>query len=461
VDRVTGQTYPHAELRDPYDTLIGWLGAAQTPHDIAYRRIVPIGALQQIYPRDDWEVLTKRIKDRGPVSVMYGTPRQRGWEGLRQGVAVFEYVCDQGTYVCVPECDAVLDYTPNILTTGPPFIFAKRFAFNRLVGQFFHTVGLVAMMAKFNVLALIASEDQTFRETNIFGELISEEYERGREATNELAQNARVEKPTGGEGVPQLFGQIDRLERQLRIQAGYDAGSDSIAARGGFITGAGQRELRDPANANVKEYYKIIKVASQDLDTRRLEMDEKMDADQKKRVFFIEGQKLVEETYVPSKAIGGMWRSKRVYGMMAGWDDASKIVSGLQLMQGEVIDVDEFQDNLDNLDDAAQINIRIKRRKAERSLMIILEQAGAQGDPKARMALVEISKTPEKMTEILTKFYTPEDPQMSPEEMAMEQGMDPNAEVKQPPPTVQTILSRLTGGGEAEGGVQSVGTNVA
>jgi hypothetical protein len=441
--------------------LTGWLGPTQQPYDIAFRRIVPLGALERVYPRDDWDILARRIHDKGPASVMFGTPRDRNWEGKRQGVATFEYVCEYGTFVVVPEADAVLDYTPNICDTGPPFVYGKRISFNRPISHYHHSVGLVAMMAKFNVLALVGTEEATFRETNIFGELEGNDYERGHFGTNHLAQNARVEKPSGGVDLAGTFGEIDRLERQLRIQAAYDPGSDSIAARGGFITGRGQEELRDPMRANVKEYQRIIRIANEQLDTRRLEMDEKLDAQEKKRVFFIEGQKLVEETYVPSKDIGGMWRSRRVYGMMASWDDATKIVAGLQLQQGEVIDVEEFQDNLDGLDDAPQINIRIKRRKAERALMIILEQRGAAGDPKAQMALVEIYNKPETMSEILTKFYTPEEPEMSPEEAALAEASQAPGEMPGETPTVQTILSRLTGGGEAEGGVQSVGTNVA
>ena len=57
---------------------------------------------------------------------------------------------------------------------------------------------------------------------------------------------------------------------------------------------------------------------------------------------------------------------------------------------------------------------------------------------------------------------------MSPEEAAMAQGGlggppgmgGPGLEANSPPPDVQTILSRLTGGGQAEGGAQTVGTNV-
>ena len=351
------------------------------------------------------------------------------------------------------------------MTTGPHFYVAKRYSFDRLIGQYHHVIGLTAMQAKMNVLALIAGEDSVFKETNIFGELEGNTYEKGRGSINFLETGARVEKPTG-ENTQQIFQQIDRLERQLRIGAAYDQGSDSIAARGGFVTGQGQRELRDPVERNVAEYQKVIAKAMEALDTRRLEWEEVHEKSKKKQTFWIEGGMTGSETYIPSKDIDGFWRSNRVYGMMATWDDSSKIVAGLQLLQGGIIDITTFQENLDGLDNAPKIRARNDRDSAKRDLQEALRQMAAQGDPTANMALVEIMDDPQDIIKILKKFFTPQEPQMSPEEAALAQGGlggpggPGGLEVNNPPPDVQTILSRLTGGGQAEGGVQTVSTRV-
>lgn len=74
----------------------------------------------------------------------------------------------------------------------------------------------------------------------------------------------------------------------------------------------------------------------------------------------------------------------------------------------------------------------------------------------ADAALVEIMNDPKNKTEILRKYFTAQEPQMSPEEVAMMQGGAAPAP-QGPPPSVTSILSRLTGAG-AEGGVQTVGT---
>lgn len=461
-DKVTGQLWPHMELRDPYDTWPGTYGADQAPHEIAFKRSVPIEALEHAYPDIAWSnYRSKRAKTspqqgRGLAGSAVATIDD-SWEGTGGGTQILEYMDDTGSYVCAPEFGLVIDYIPNILTTGPMFHLAKRFAFDRLTSQYHHVIGLVAMMAKFNVLGLIAAEDSVFKETNIIGDMEGNTYERGRFAINFFETGTTVEKPTGDNN-QQLFQQIDRLERQLRIGAAYDQGSDSLAARGGFITGRGQQELRDPIEANIGEYQRIISHAMETLDTRRLEWEERHEQDKRKRVFYIDGSKQGEETYVPNKDIDGSWRSRRVYGMMATWDDNSKIVAGLQLLQGGIIDTLTMQENLDGLDDVAKINQRIYQDRARQDLFSALEQMAAANDPRAAMVLVQILDKPDQTVEILKKFFTPQEPEMSPEEQAMAAAGGQEEMSLGPPPNVQSVLSELEASGVVGGGVQTVQT---
>jgi hypothetical protein len=195
------------------------------------------------------------------------------------------------------------------------------------------------------------------------------------------------------------------------------------------------------------------------LDTRRLEWEEKNEGSLKKRVFYIDGSKTGEEQYVPNVDIGGSWRSRRVYGMMATWDDNSKIVAGLQLLQGGIIDTLTMQENLDGLDDVAKINQRINQDRARQDLFAALEQMAAQGDPRAAMVLVQIMDKPDQTIAILKKFFTPEQPEMSPEEQAMAQQGAPGEEMAiGPPPSVQSVLTELEASGVTGGGVQTVQT---
>jgi hypothetical protein len=167
------------------------------------------------------------------------------------------------------------------------------------------------------------------------------------------------------------------------------------------------------------------------------------------------------ESYTPSTDIASNYRTKRVYGMMATWDEATKLVGGLQLLQAGIIDPLTMQENLHGVDDAPKLNDRIAYHRAYSAQMAALEQMAAQGDPKAQMALVEIADKPSDRMEILKKFFTPEEPQMTEEEMAMAQMMGgemggPDQLALGPEAGVQTVLSQLEQTGRAKGGVQTV-----
>lgn len=468
-NRVTGQLWPHLSLRDPFDSWPGYFGVDQQPAEIAYRRAVSVQVLKRVYPEYDWE---DYLKKRSP-STMMSSPAIRdhvggseSWDGPGGKIQVLEYYNDAGCYVCVPEFELILDYSPNICDTGPMFVVGKRISFDRMISAYHHVIGLMAQMAKLNMLSLIAAESSVFKETNIIGDLESGEYERGWGAVNFFSQGTTIDRPTG-ENNYQVWQQIDRIERQLRIGAAYDEGSDSLAARGGFITGRGQRELRDPVEANIDEYQTVIARTTEEADTRRLEWEDKHEASKKKKVFWIRGNVSAEETYVPKKDIAGNYHSQRVYGMMAGWDDSQKIVAGLQLLQARVIDPLTFQENLRGLDNTPQINQRASQWRAKEDVFLMLEARAQQGDPAAAMALVEIMDDPDNMTTVMKRLFTPAEPAPTPEEVAMMAGggippgaVPPGAEAELGPgPTVQTILSELEASGVTGGGAQTVSVN--
>jgi hypothetical protein len=460
-DPLSGATYPYAQLRDPYDCYPGWFGADQQPADMAVIRKVPLGFLKRAYPEKDWTGIENKYQMY--CSSMAARSRNGGhtikWEGAATGIEVSEYHCETGTFLSIHDINEVLDFQPNPLQTGPAFVVAKRFSFDRPQSQWHHVVGLMAMMAKLNLLALIAGEDNVFAPIVINGELKGNTWETGRFSVNELEPGSTAQK-LRNENHQELFMQIDRLERQLRIGGQYDVGQDAEVRRSGFITGAGQRELQGAMNANVAEYHSVVADANQMVDSKRLEWDERMHKDKKKKVYVLSGGQEFTENYVPSKDINGNYRSRRIYGMMATWDDNSKIVAGLQLLQGGIIDRLTMQENLHGLDDVAQVNDRIHKDRAEEDMYTALQQLAAQNDPRALATLVEISEDPQNRAEILRKFFTPQQPEMSPEEQQMMGGMGlPGGEglIPEAPPDVQTVLSQMEQGGGVQGGVQTVG----
>ena len=421
-----GFAYPSAELRDPYDTFPGNFGPDQQPRELAVVRRVPRYKLAQIYPEFADEILNKDEDNTDNIStaassfLTYDSNTSSNWEdNTTQGVKIIEYYDQGGTYVVFPERSMILDFIPNVLST-PPFVFMKKVSFDELKGQYDHVIGLMAMMAKINIMSAIAMEDSVFTETNISGELESGQYRKGRFAVNYLSPGTQVSKPSNN--IPyQLFQQIDRLERQLRMVGGYPVTDDSQSPNS-FVTGAGLSELNSTMSLMINEYREIIKHGLIDMDAKRLELDVVLSYQQgitKKPMAGYYAGAAFSENYQPLKDIGGNFTTRRIYGVMAGFDEPQKIVTGLQLLQAGVIDVETLQDNIDGLENIAKVQERIRKNKAEGVLFDSILARSAQGDPSATMAAIAIYENPNAITEIMKQFYTPEEPQMSPEQEAM------------------------------------------
>ena len=219
-----GVPYPCAELRDPYDCYPGYYGVGQDPHELAIIRRVPPPTLVKMYPELKPYYDTKNRRKAGST-MLVGTGNMNSndeprWETQKGGDVIVEYMEETGTYVVHPGANKLLDFIPNPLKSGPQFVVAKRFSFDKLQGQFDQVIGLMSAMAKINIMSVIAMEDAVFTETNVIGELESGQYRKGRHAINYLSPGTQVVKPVNN--LPyQLFDQVSRLERQLILQADF------------------------------------------------------------------------------------------------------------------------------------------------------------------------------------------------------------------------------------------------
>ena len=444
-----GVPYPYAEVKDPYLCYPGYFGEGQQPKELAIVQRVPHETLAKLYPNHKNVILDEIDAEYNTMAYM--SSYDKTWANQSgTGKVVAEYYDDEGTYIFLPENKVILDFIPNPLKSGPRFVVAKRFAFDQMQGQFHHVIGLMANMAKINVLSVIAMEDAVFTETNTIGEIESGQDKKGRLSVNYLTPGSQVSKPTNN--LPyQLFQQIDRLERHLRLGSAYPV-SDDGQSPNAFVTGRGLEELGQSASLHVREYQVILKDALEQIDTKRLEWDETMYANMRKPIAGFRNGTAFKETYVPSKDIAEMYKTRRIYGVMAGFDEPQKIITGLQLKQQGIIDKQTLQENMDGLDNISQINSRINAERAENVLFESLMAQAAQGNPKATMAAIEIKKNPQNMNSILEKFYTPEGDDMTPEEAALAQaGQQQAGPQAGPPPGLQQVLAQVAaqqGGGQ-------------
>jgi len=443
----SGVPYPCAELRDPYNCFPGYYGADQKPVDLSIVRRVPKYALENVYP-DFKDVINRDAKHEGlNIGGGYASPYTDSYSGSwansnGQGDLVAEYYNDEGTYVYHMASGTVLDFVPNPLSSGPAFVVAKKFSFDQLEGQYDQIIGLMAAMAKMNVMSIIAMEDAVFTETNISGELESGQYRKGRFAVNYLAPGTQVSKPASN--VPyQIFQQIDRIERQLRVGGAYPVTDDAQSPLS-FATGRGLEELGASMSLMIREYHTVMADAIEQTDAKRLEWDNVMYGGKPKPLSGYMDNKFYAEKYDPEKDIGFNYKTRRVYGAMAGYDEPQKIVTGLQLLQAGIIDTQTLQENLDGLDNIVRVNERITREKADKVLFDTLLTLSQQGDQRATLAIVEIRKNPGDVENILDKFFTPQEPQMTEEEISFV-GEQVGPAPQGPPPGIAQMLAGMGG----------------
>jgi hypothetical protein len=441
-----GTPYPCAELRDPYNCFPGYYGADQQPKEMAIVRRVPKTALSKAYPKSADKINSKDFYQANTLGIgnayasAYTDSYNGSWANSNgEGDLIAEYYNEEGTYIYHMTSGTILDFIPNPLDSGPSFVVAKKFAFDRLQGQYDQIIGLMASMAKINVMSIIAMEDAVFTETNISGEIESGQYRKGRFAVNYLAPGTQVSKPASN--VPyQIFQQIDRIERQLRVGGSYPVTDDSQSPLS-FATGRGLEELGASMSLMIREYHTVMSDAIEMIDAKRLEWDEKMYGGQSKDLSGYYDNQFYSEKYNPTSDIMGSYKTRRVYGAMAGYDEPQKIVTGLQLLQAGIIDKQTLQENLDGLDNLVRVNDRITKEKADSVLFDTLLAQAQQGDPKATMAVVQIRKNPDDMQNILDKFFTAEEPEIPVAEQELLGGgsLPPQG----PPPGIQQLLQGL------------------
>ena len=441
-----GTPYPCAELRDPYNCFPGYFGADQQPKEMAIVNRVPKESLARVYPQFKDKIMKKDEISSLSIGSAYASAYTDSYNGSwansnGEGDLIAEYYNEEGTYIFHMTSATILDFIPNPLDSGPAFVIAKKFAFDRLQGQYDQIIGLMASMAKINVMSIIAMEDAVFTETNISGEIESGQYRKGRFAVNYLAPGTQVSKPASN--VPyQIFQQIDRIERQLRVGGSYPVSDDSQSPLS-FATGRGLEELGASMSLMIREYHTVMADAIEMIDSKRLEWDQVMYGGKSKDLSGYYNNQFFSEKYDPSVDIQGAYKTRRVYGAMAGYDEPQKIVTGLQLLQAGIIDTQTLQENLDGLDNLTTVNSRITKEKADKVLFDSLLAQAQQGDPKATMAVIQIRKKPDNMQNILDKFYTAEQPEIPQAEQDLLGGatLPPQG----PPPGIAQLLQGMGG----------------
>lgn len=452
--------FPKVELRDSFDL---FFGHGVDPDDAAVVRKVPLRRLRQLYPELSWDAISAELERKVKTRPIFDPTGPSRWEGENTGCEVVEYFDCNGRSLYVPELPLVLGFAENPIWPEPAFVPMRKYSFSNNVSAYHHVIGLVGMMAKLNMLGLIASEEGVFRETNIFGDLLSGTYKKGRRAVNTLSTSSRVEKPTGDQAQT-IWAQMDRLERQLRIGAAYDVSSDGISPNS-YVTGQGIEQLRTGAGRNVAEYQQTIRLAAERLDARRLMWAERVwPAD---KVDIYDFGRSSQRTYVAKVDIAGDYRTRRQTPVPNLWGSPQEVSVGLQALAGGLLDTETMQDSIPGIEDGEAILANNRARKAEEALMarFVSTPPGQPFTPgPVEEALVRIMNNPDDQAEILEELMVPDEP--APQDPMAElaamgaapggPGGPPNVWDALQSRQTQTALSRVMSNGQADLGTQTV-----
>lgn len=438
-----GYKYPKAELRDPYTTWPAEWGVDQQPDDIAFQRYVQPETLVAIYPRAKAALDGRkfhRLPGGGVDLSPFATHRhsaQPGWDGVLGGIEVIEYVDSYGTYVLSPAIEGFLDVYEHPLPYAP-FVVAKRTAFDRQQGQFDDAIGAASAIAKATLLQRIAMEDAVFAPVVVTGRMDGP-FRKGRDAVNVIE---------GGDAkylyqnIPyQAFAEVERIEGYLRTATGYSKQVDGESPIS-FVTGQGLEELGSSISRQVERYHALLRRTLERLDTIRLEWDEVAYGRERKPLEGVRKGAIYSEEYTPATDIDGNYRTRRVYGLMAGMDEARKTVGLLQLQAAKDIDRRTVQENLRGIDNVQKVNDRIVAEQAETTLFETLSAMASQGDRRMAQALLRIMENPEKLSDILDEVFAAEEAQV--------------AAAPSPEEQYSQVLTRLTAGGQPQGGAQTL-----
>jgi hypothetical protein len=277
-------------------------------------------------------------------------------------------------------------------------------------------------------------------------------FRKGRNAVNMIeggsAQYLQQNQPY------QMAQEVERIERYLRASTGYSKQADGETPANMAATGAGLSALDSGVNRRVGRYHRIIAEALVDLDSLRLQWDEALYAGHVKTLDdTVKGA--ASDTYDPARHIDGHYGTRRLYGLMAGWDEPQKLVGGLQLTSSGAIDMTTFRENLSGIDNVAEVETRLAKEAGREGLKMALMQAAEMGDPRAIEAFFMLEKNGE-WSKAFDAFY--KEPEAAPEPQLPEQPPDlaTLAGMMGSPDQNGQMLARLTGGGNVEGGVQTV-----
>jgi hypothetical protein len=244
-----------------------------------------------------------------------------------------------------------------------------------------------------------------------------------------------------GIDMPQFAAQeAQNMERELRLATrSPESRTGSVSAN--IITGKGIEALQGGFDTVITTGQQVIGMALKRALEYAFEMDEKLWPTEKKTIRGVVQGAPFEETYIPSKDIGGNYLVDVAYGFAAGQDPARAIVAMLQLRGDNLVSRDFVMRQLPMEIDVVQMQTQIDNEQFEDALkaglqgfMQSIPQMAAQGmDPMDSILkvaeVIKLREAGQPIHEAILRAYKPKEAPQGAQEAAAPQGqpMTPGA----------------------------------
>ena len=396
---------------------------------------------------------------------------RRGYDqDLTAQVELIRYYDKDQSIIYIPtKADLVLSQAANPLGKMNIVVARKPSIDGELRGQFDDILGIQLLRNRFALLAVEAAEKSVQAPIVLPSDV--QELQLGGDAvirTNNPAGVRRVEL-----SLPQgAFQESSLLNQELRVGARYPEGrTGNISAS--VVTGQGVQALMGAFDTQVKSAQAIFAAALRDVISICFEVDEVI-FPQEKTIRGVDSGSPYEITYKPSKDIKKDYSADVRYGMLAGLNPAQGLIYMLQALGGGLISKDmamrELPFTVNVTQELEKIEIENMRTALLGSLtamtQAIPQMAATGGDPSELVnkiaAVIKARQKGISLEDAIEATFAPQQPvppagaasmveQPSPAPTAPPAGgalppeMGGGAPVEQGPPSIQSLLSSLSG----------------
>ena len=426
----------------------------------AKRYSMTLGELVSQFPDFEFQLLGRRGYD----------------QDLTAQVEMIRYYDKDQSIIYIPtKEDLVLSRAANPLGKMHIVVARKPSIDSELRGQFDDILGIQLLRNRFALLAMEAAEKSV--QAPIVLPTDVNELQLGGDAviyTNNPAGVRRVEL-----SIPQgAFQESALLNQELRVGARYPEGrTGNIDAS--IVTGQGVQALMGAFDTQVKSAQAIFAAALRDVISICFEIDEKIFPEEK-TIRGVDSGSPYEVTYKPSKDIKGDYSADVRYGMLAGLNPAQGLIFMLQALGGGLISKDMAMRELPFTVNVTQELEKIEIENMRQALLggiTAMAQAipamATQGQDPSEMvnkiaAVIKARQKGTALEDAIEATFAPQQPvppageapmveQPSPAPAAAPAGGAPSPEMApQGAPDIMSILSSLSGTGEAGGSVRTI-----